>query len=428
MLTVCGTDFKHVSVRINMEFWYTVETAMKGLGVHKMRSLLTVVGIVIGVSAVMIVMSLGQGAQNLIVGQIGALGAETAVIQPKGGDSFFPDFFSQNITERDFEAINKKANVPNLVASMPEVVISAPVSYKNETYRPGFIIGGTADYFIETFDIYPSAGVPFSESDIRAQEKVALIGETVKEELFGQNNAVGELIKIKGHQFRVVGIFPQKGSLVFFNLDDLVLIPYTTAQTYLLGTNYYNQINVRADDADNIDKLVYDIEATMRETHNIGPGEEDDFQVQTQQGLVEQISVVTSIMTAFIALVAAISLVVGGIGIMNVMLVSVTERTKEIGLRKALGATRKDILRQFLIEAVLLTGTGGLIGVLLGTLVSFTASVILSQTVAVTWEFVFPFSAVFLGIGVSAFVGLVFGIYPAMQAADKSPIEALRYE
>lgn len=411
-----------------MDLFYTIETAIDGLNVHKMRSGLTILGIVIGVAAVMIVMSLGQGAQNLIVGQIGALGAETAVIQPKGGDSFFPDFFSQNITEEDYEAINKKSNVPNLVASMPEVVVSAPVSFKNETYRPSFIIGGTADFFVTTFDVYPAEGVAFTESEVRAQEKVALIGEKVKEELFGQRDAVGELIKIKGHRFRVVGVFPQKGSLVFFNLDDLVLIPYTTAQTYLLGTDHYNQINMRADSPENVDKLVADVTATLRETHDIGPDEEDDFQVQTQQGLVDQISVVTSIMTAFLALVAAISLVVGGIGIMNVMLVSVTERTREIGLRKALGATRGDILRQFLFEAVILTGSGGVAGVLVGTLFSLIASTVLSQTVAVTWEFIFPVSAMFLGVGVSALVGLLFGIYPAMQAAKKSPIEALRYE
>lgn len=411
-----------------MDILYTIETAIDGLSMHKMRSLLTILGIIIGVAAVMIVMSLGQGAQNLIVGQIGALGAETAVIQPKGGDNFFPDFFAQNITERDLEAIRKPANVPNLAASMPELVVSSAVSYKNETYRPGFIIGGTADFMIETFDVYPSEGTAFSESEVRAQEKVAIIGQTVRDELFGQSTAVGELIRIKGHKFRVVGVFPQKGSLVFFNLDDLVLVPYTTAQTYLLGTDYYNQINMRADSPDNIEKLVFDVEATLRETHDIRPGQEDDFQVQTQQGLVDRISVVTDIMTAFLALVAAISLIVGGIGIMNVMLVSVTERTKEIGLRKALGATRADIIRQFLFEAVLLTGSGGVVGVLVGTLVSLITSIILSRTVALTWEFVFPISAMLMGIGVSALVGLVFGIYPALQAAKKSPIEALRYE
>lgn len=411
-----------------MDFKHTLLTAIRALGTHKSRSALTILGIVIGVSAIMIVMSLGNGAQSLILGEIGTLGANTAVIQPGSGEGFTPDFFGQVLDKRDLEAIQKKSNVPNLVAAMPEVVVSSSVSYGNETYRPGFIIGGTASFFIDTFDVYPEVGLPFTESDVRSSARVVLIGDTVKEELFGANEAVGKLIKIKDDKFRVVGVFPKSGSFVFFNLDEMVLMPYTSAQTYLLGTNYYNQINVRADDPENMDKLAYDLEATLRETHELDPDEESDFVVRTQQGLIDQIGTITSILTSFLALVVAISLVVGGIGIMNIMLVSVSERTKEIGLRKALGATRADILKQFLYEAVILTGLGGVIGVLLGALVSFLAAFILSKTVTASWEFVFPLSAVILGVGASAIVGLIFGIYPANEAAKKSPIEALRYE
>lgn len=411
-----------------MPIKHTIKTALKGLSTHKSRSALTILGIVIGVAAIIIVMTIGQGAEDLIVSEFEVLGAETATIQPGAGEGFTPDFFGQVLTERDLDAIQRKANVPNLIAAAPEIVISSVVTYDNESYQPGFIIGSSADFFIDVFDIYPEEGLPFTENDIDNSARVAMIGTDVKEELFGQSQAVGELIRIKEDRFRVIGVFPERGNLAFFNVDDLVLVPYTTAQIYLTGTDYYNQIIVRADSPDNVEKLVYDLEATLRDTHNIDSDEEDDFIVRTQQGLVEQISTVTSILTAFLALVVAVALVVGGIGIMNIMLVSVTERTKEIGLRKAIGATRGDIIRQFLSEAIILTSLGGIIGVLFGTLVSFGASFVLAQTVAEGWEFTFPWSAAMLGVGVSAAVGLIFGLYPAYQAAKKSPIDALRYE
>lgn len=410
-----------------MEIKDTILTAYSGLMMHKTRSLLTTLGIVIGVAAIIIVMALGNGARALILNEINSLGAETAVIQPGTGDLFGTGFFAQTITERDFEAIKKKSNVPNLVAAMPEVIVPGSVSYEGETYE-ATTIGGSAEFFVETFDVYPSDGTIFTEEDIDEKDRVALIGSTVKDELFGNAEAVGESIKIKNEKFRVIGVFPPTGSFTFFNLDELVLLPYSSAQTYLLGSSHYNQINVRADSADNIDKLVFDIEATLRETHGIDPGEEDDFVVRTQQGLVDQVGTVVSILTSFLAAVVAISLVVGGVGIMNIMLVSVTERTREIGLRKALGATRGDILRQFLLEAVMLTALGGLIGILVGTLIAWLASLALAQTVSEDWQFVFPVGAAVLGVGVSAGVGLLFGIYPASQASKKSPIEALRYE
>ncbi|PIR86801.1 MAG: multidrug ABC transporter substrate-binding protein [Candidatus Harrisonbacteria bacterium CG10_big_fil_rev_8_21_14_0_10_49_15] len=411
-----------------MSLKHLLKTALQGLSTHKSRSVLTILGIVIGVAAIIVVMTLGQGAEDLIVGEFEALGAETATIQPGTGDTFAPDFFGQVLNDRDLEAILKKANVPNLVDAMPEVVVSSAVAYGKETYKPDFIIGGKADFFIDVFDIYPEVGVPFTDVDVENSARVAMIGVDVKNDLFGASDAVGELIRIKNDRFRVVGVFPKRGNVAFFNLDDLVLIPYTTAQTYLTGTDYYAQIIVRGDSADNIDKLVYDLQATLRETHDIGPDKDDDFVVRTQQGLVDQISTITSILTAFLALVVAISLVVGGIGIMNIMLVSVMERTKEIGLRKAIGATRGDLIRQFLFEAIMLTAAGGVIGVILGTLVALGASVVLASAVATGWSFSFPWGAAALGVGVSAAVGLIFGLYPAYQAAKKSPIDALRYE
>lgn len=411
-----------------MRFKHTVETALDGLLTNKSRTLLTILGIVIGIASIIVIMALGNGAQSLILGQISNLGAETAVLQPgsEGGD-ITEALLSRSITMQDYEAITRSQNVPNLAEAMPVVAVSSRVVYRDQTHTPT-IIGGKADFFIETFEIFPETGTAFQESDVDANARVAMIGIDVKEELFGVSPAVGKSIEIKGEKFRVVGVFPPKGQIAFFNIDDLVVIPYTSAQLYLTGESNLTEIVMKADDPANIDKLVYDVEATIRETHDIGPGEEDDFVVRTQEALLDQISTVVTILTAFLSAIVAISLVVGGIGIMNIMLVSVTERTKEIGLRKALGATKRDILRQFLYEAMMLTVTGGIIGVMLGALIAWAASLALSAYVIDGWTFVFPLWGAVLGVGVSSAIGLLFGIYPARQASQKSPIEALRYE
>ncbi|MBI3671447.1 FtsX-like permease family protein [Candidatus Azambacteria bacterium] len=205
-------------------------------------------------------------------------------------------------------------------------------------------------------------------------------------------------------------------------------MPYSTAQTYLLGIDYYNEVMAKVEGPEFVAGTVEDIKSTIRENHNITDPKKDDFFVVTQEGLVSQISTIIGALTAFLSSVVAIALVVGGIGVMNIMLVSVTERTKEIGLRKALGATDKDILLQFLIEAIMLTAFGGIIGIISGAALSLIASYILREFMQLDWVFSFPFSAALLGFGVSALVGLVFGIYPARKASRKSPMEALRYE
>jgi len=410
-----------------IKFKYILLSALEAIRLNKSRSFLTVLGIVIGVASIIMIMSLGSGAQNLILGEISQMGAETVMVLP--GDFNDPQaVFSDSLTIRDYEAILVPANAPNLVSAMPAVIIPGNVSYLGETYTPGVMLGAAAEFFGQTFNVFPSAGVMFTDVDINSNARVAIIGNTVKNELFGPSDAVGERINIRGTQFRVVGVYGQTGQRGVFDIDDLVIVPYTTAQTYLVGSNHFQRIIARADSPDNVDKLAHDIRATLRETHNLYPGEKDDFAVVTQQGLLDQISVIIGILTAFLTAVVAISLVVGGIGVMNIMLVSVTERTREIGLRKALGATKRAILWQFLTEAVVLTMAGGVIGILLGGLASFGISIVLSQTVAAGWSFSFPVGAAVLGVGVSAAVGLIFGLYPAKRAADKSPIEALRYE
>jgi len=255
-----------------------------------------------------------------------------------------------------------------------------------------------------------------------------VIGSKVEGELFSGESALGKNIKIRDHNFRVIGVFPEYGQVMFFNIDELVLMPYTTAQTYLLGIDYYHEVMMRVNDPENLDRAVFDIESTIRERHNIDDPKDDDFFVETQQGVVDQIGTILSVLTLFLASVVAISLVVGGIGVMNIMLVSVTERTREIGLRKAIGATNKDIMFQFLLESILLTFAGGVIGIAIGVLLAVLSSFALSYSLSDEWTFSFPFSAALLGVGVSSIVGLIFGLYPARKASKKSPIEALRYE
>lgn len=408
-----------------------LHTSKQALLTNKVRSALTVLGIVIGVAAIILIVSIGRGAENLILSQLGGLGADLIVIrpgqEPTGPSDFSETLFSDSLKERDIDALKRTENVPHLRDIAPAVIVPGPISYRSETYRPE-VFGWSAEFMGDVFDIYPEKGVYFTDLDIRQKASVAVIGHEVEQELFGNDSALGKNIKIKDRNFRVVGVLPSHGQSSFFNPDKVVVIPYTSAQTYLTGSDHYQEVMVRADDPSFVARTVRDIEATLRESHNITDSEKDDFFVVTQEGLVDQIGTILSVLTAFLSSVVAISLVVGGIGVMNIMLVSVTERTKEIGLRKAIGATNKDIMRQFLLESVLLTAVGGIVGVLIGALFAFLVSFVLSQGLALAWEFSFPVAGALLGVGVSALVGVVFGLYPARKAAQKSPIEALRYE
>ncbi|MEK7527313.1 MAG: ABC transporter permease [Patescibacteria group bacterium] len=413
-----------------MRLKYSLKTAVKGLRTNRSRSLLTILGIVIGITAIMLVMSLGRGAQDLILNQIQSIGSKTIAVipgrQPTGiSDSL--SSFSDSLKNKDVEDLRKKSNVPHLTRIMPIVFGPVSATKGNKVYQT--TVFGVNNFFAEIYNIYPEDGRLFTDEEVASKSTAVIIGSKVKDKLFEPGEPVlGQKIRVKNQSLRVVGVLPNKGQFSFISFADALIMPYTTAQQYIFGIKYFNRLVIETDSEANIAATVADIETTLRNNHRITDPDKDDFFVETQAQAMALVSTITNALTLFLAAVAAISLIVGGVGIMNIMLVSVTERTREIGLRKAVGATNRSILTQFLLESVMLTAVGGIIGIALGTGLSFVISLILSKFVGLNWAFAFPLTAVFLGLGVSGAVGLVFGIYPARQASRKSPMEALRYD
>ncbi len=415
-----------------MTIKHTLKTAVISLKTHKTRSALTILGIVIGIAAIMLVMSLGGGAQQLILSEIQNIGSKTIAVapgkEPKGptDPSVIETFYGDSLKIRELEALKDKANIPKLAEIIPVVFGVEAASYERETFRP--MIFGASDLITRIFNIFPEEGAFFTKEHIDSNAKVAVIGTEVKKELFGPSDAVGKKIKIKGQNIQVVGVLPKKGQVFIFNIDEAIIMPYTTAQQYIFGIKHFNRFIIQAESEADVPRTVADIERTLRELHNISDPENDYFFVATQAEAIETFKTVTDILTFFLVAVAAISLLVGSVGIMTMMLVSVTERTREIGLRKTLGATERNILFQFLIEAVIITASGGIIGILLGAFLSLALTTVLTYFMDISWPFSLPLFGAVLGLIVSAFIGLVFGLHPAYQASKKSPLEALRYE
>jgi putative ABC transport system permease protein len=411
--------------------------AIAGLKRNKSRSALTILGIVIGIAAVIAMITIGRGSQDLILSQITALGSNNIFVEPgpwskrmeRGAfmQSMVEEMEIKTLKYSDALAIEKIQNVDKvapLVMGVDRVV--AETESKRVTYF------GTTPQMMEISDLRCYLGRCIEADDVKSNERVVVLGYKLKNDLFGDENPVGRKVRIKKTTFKIIGVAEEKGIQSFLNMDEIVNMPITTAQEFLTGADYVRWIAVKVKDENLIDQTIEDIRLLLRERHNIynpsGDLTKDDFKVVSQKETAEVLSQITSIFTIFLSCIAAISLVVGGIGIMNIMLVSVTERTREVGLRKAVGAREKDILLQFLFEAVLLTLIGGFFGIVLGVLISWGASVVFGRLLNASWGFLLPIDAVLLGTGVSIAIGLVFGMYPARKAAKLNPIEALRYE
>lgn len=391
------------------------------------RSLLTVLGIVIGIAAVILMLSLGQGAQAYVLNQVSALGSDVVFVEPGSGsqESGPPSpFVEQSLKTSDAEALLRQG--PFAFAS--SVVITTTAVSAGE--HSGFAqIAGVDEHQLDVFPATLAEGRFIENEDVSAHARVAVLGSEIAADLFGDQDPIGERILVKRLPVRVIGVLDPQGSKFFQNLDGRVYLPVTTAQRELLGVTYVNYIAAKA--TGDVEEAKDEARFILRDQHDIdnpeGDLSKDDFMVSSQADAVAIIGAVGLALTLLLSSVAAISLVVGGIGIMNMMLVSVTERTREIGLRKAIGATAEEVMRQFLLEAVMLTLFGCVLGVLLGIGTSFLASVVLTRFVP-GWAFVIPPSGVIASASVATITGILFGFYPARRAAKLDPIEALRYE
>jgi len=410
----------------------TLKTSIRALTRNKSRSALTMLGIVIGISSVILIMSIGAGAKGFILNQIQGFGAANIIVEPgalnKNGP---PDMVSginlTTIKNKDAEAVRKLSLITAVSGYVPG---KSQIVYENNDVEATFL-GVDAD-MERISDLKIVEGRFFMEDEVKSEAEVAVLGAQVKEDLFGTEDPLGKKIKIKGKNFEVIGVLEKRGSAGFESQDSQIYLPLLTAQKKLLGIDYLLAFIAEAQNKDVVSEAEEDIKWTMREQHKIdnptGDPSKDDFHTGTQEQAVDILSQITGALSIMLSSIAAISLVVGGIGIMNIMLVSVTERTREIGLRKALGATNSDILTQFLLESVMLTVLGGIVGIILGATFSLIASLIIKSLGYSDWVFSVPLMSIILAVGVAAAVGLIFGLYPARRAASLNPIEALRYE
>ena len=407
------------------------EETYSAVTVNKVRSGLTMLGIVIGIASVIALVAVGQGSQASIQANINSLGANLVMVMPGAARSFGTTVrsaggSSQTLTPDDATAI---ASVSNVAAVAPEVSGRYQVIYKANNANTSVM--GTTSAYPQVRNLSIDTGVFVTDTDVSASNRIAVIGPTVLQDLFAPSTnasatpdmAIGQTIQIKGVQFTIVGVTVAKGGSGFSNQDDMIYVPLTAAQHFLLGsTSYVTEVDIEASTQSAMTQVQNDITTLLLQRHNIADATKADFNILNQASIVSTASSVTGTFTTLLAAIAAISLLVGGIGIMNMMLTTVTERTREIGLRKAIGAKKNDITLQFLAESVMLTFTGGLIGIVLGWLTAVAISLFAGITTSVSIPYIL------LAFFVSAAIGIIFGYYPARRAAGLNPIEALRYE
>ncbi len=396
----------------------------------KFRSFLTILGIIIGIASVIVVMAIGASAQQLILDQVAGMGSNLIGVLPGASDEKGPPASALGVATttlkiNDLKDVLQKKNAPNVVAACGYVSGVAISKYDSVSITSNF--QGVSASLLNVEKINLAAGRFFTEEEDEGLARVAVLGSSRAKDLFPNVDPVGKVITLKNTNFTVIGLFEERGSSGLSGTDDLIYIPLQTAQKILLGIDYLNFMRISIDSAENVPRAAADIKMTIRERHRIKNPADDDFSVRDTAQALEMLMNITDILKYFLAGIAAISLLVGGIGIMNIMLISVNQRIREVGLRKAVGARRRHIVVQFLVEAIFITLVGGIIGIIVGIFVSLLTSVIINA-LGYKWQFIISLYSIIVATSVSILIGILFGLYPARKAAKISPMEALRYE
>lgn len=403
-----------------MDYKEIFKSAFQALRTNILRTSLTMLGIIIGITSVILIYSIGQGAVAFITNELSTFGTDYFQITP--GSSQLSTFAGSNtITFEDVETLRNDKSLTNIKYIAPISIAPVIISANNED-KEVLAYGSTHEIFeILKPDIVE--GEFMTEEQSQASEKIVVLGIDVVEELFGENSqAVGETIRIDNRTFKVTGVLESSSALAGGFINNSIVMPIDVVTREIVGEEKLQEIDIGVYDQDSINQTIEDVELILRDRHNLGENDDNDFQISSAQDILATVQTITGLLTAMIAAISGISLVVGGVGVMNIMLVSVTERTKEIGLLKAIGAKQKDILTQFLVESIVMTLIGGSIGIILGITGAFFISL------ALNIPFILSIPAIIIAVGVSTLVGIVFGYYPARKAAKLVPIDALRYE
>lgn len=415
-----------------MRIFSPIKISIKYLLAAKFRSFLTILGIIIGVASVIIIMAIGQSAQALILDQITGIGSNLIGVLPGASDEKGPPAAALGIIittlkYNDLKALTNRRNVPEVSEGAGYVLGTQGVSYKSNNLTLS-VTGTTASYIdVENTDV--AAGRFFNSNEENNLSRVAVVGSNVAKDLFEGNDPIGKEIKIKDQNFNVIGILEKRGSAGFglSSQDDTIYVPLKTAQKLILGIDHLGFIRLKVKDSALIPSAIANTKTTLRERHHISDPINDDFSVRDQASALDTIKKVTDILRYFLLTIGTISLIVGGVGIMSIMLIAVSQRIREVGLRKAVGAKNSDVRNQFLVESAFISFLGGFAGIVIGVLISFLISVV-AHLLGYNWQFLISWQSIVVATAVSVGIGIIFGLYPALKASRISPMEALRYE